>query len=77
MKNKIIKIKVKPNSGEQEIVENENSDGYVVNLKSAPENNKANTELIKLLEKYFKKKIKIKSGFTSRNKLIEVQEDEI
>ena len=74
MKNKIIKIKVKPNSGEQEIVENENSDGYVVNLKSAPENNKANTELIKLLEKYFKKKIKIKSGFTSRNKLIEVEQ---
>lgn len=71
---KTIKVKVKPNSGKQEIVENENSDGYIVSLKSAPENNKANIELIKILEKHLKKKIKIKSGFTSKNKLIEVQD---
>ena len=77
MANKIIKIKVKPNSGKQEVIENKNSDGYIVNLKSAPENNKANVELIKVLEKHFKKKIKIKSGFTSKNKLIEVEENEI
>ncbi|HOW37125.1 MAG TPA: DUF167 domain-containing protein [Candidatus Pacearchaeota archaeon] len=74
MANKTIKIKVKPNSGKQEVIETENSDGYLVNLKSAPENNKANLELIKVLERHFKKKIKIKSGFTSKNKLIEVEE---
>lgn len=72
MPNKIIKVKVKPNSGKQEIVESKTSEGYVVSLKSAPENNRANIELTKVLEKYFKKKIKIKSGFTSRSKLIEV-----
>lgn len=76
MTNKTIKIKVKPNSGKQEIIENSdgNATGCLVYLKSAPENNKANLELIKVLEKHFKKKIKIKSGFTSKNKLIEVEE---
>jgi len=66
----IIKVKVKPNSGKQEI--EEKIDFYLVKVKSSPENNKANIELIKILKKYFKKEIKIKSGFTSRNKIIEV-----
>lgn len=65
-----IKIKVKPNSGKQEIVKNEKN--YIICLKSAPENNKANIELIKILKKYFGKPVKIKSGFTSRNKIIEI-----
>jgi len=89
MANKIIKVKVKPNSGKQEVIENSDGDNagnkengnenknYTVYLKSAPENNKANIELIKVLERHFKKKIKIKSGFTSKNKLIEVEENEI
>ncbi len=66
----IIKIRAKPNSERQEIVANDKE--YVVYLKSAPENNKANIELIKLLTRYFKKEIKIKTGKTSRNKLIEI-----
>ena len=66
----IIKVKVKTNSGKQEIVKNDN--GYVVYLESFPENNKANLELIKLLKKHFKKSVKIKSGLTSRNKIIEI-----
>lgn len=62
-------VKVKPNSGRQEIVKKE---GYLlVYLKSPPENNKANIELLKLLKKHFKKEIKIKSGFSSKNKIIE------
>ena len=65
-----IKVKVKPSSGEQNVEEKESF--YLVKLKSAPENNKANLELIKLLKKYFKKEIKIKSGFSSRNKIIEI-----
>jgi len=65
-----IKIKVKPSSGEQNV---EEKDGfYLVKLKSAPENNKANLELLKLLKKYFKKDVEIKSGFSSRNKIIEI-----
>jgi len=44
----------------------------VVKLKSVPENNKANVELLKVLKKYFGFPVKIKSGFTSRNKVVEV-----
>ena len=65
-----LKIKVKPNSKEQGIEKKE--DYYLVKLKSAPENNKANVELLKLLKKYFKSDVKIKSGFSSRNKIIEL-----
>lgn len=67
-----IRIKVKTNSKEQNIEKIE--DFYFVKLKSYAEEGKANLELIKLLKKYFKKKVKIKSGFTSRNKIIEVIE---
>lgn len=44
----IIHTKVKPSSGKQEIMK---KDGvYLVNLKSPPENNRANAELLKLLK---------------------------
>jgi len=66
----IIKIKAKPSSKKQSIKRKE--DFYLVKLKSAPENNKANLELIKLLKKHFKKDVKIKSGFTSRRKIVEI-----
>ena len=66
----IININVKTNSGKQEVIKSDK--GYNVYLKSAPENNRANIELMKVLEKHFKKQVKIKTGFTSRNKHIEV-----
>lgn len=68
----IINVKVKVSSGKNEVekVDNEN---YLVFLKSPPENNKANIELIKLLDKYFDaKEIKIKTGKTSKRKRVEV-----
>jgi uncharacterized protein YggU (UPF0235/DUF167 family) len=46
----IIHVKVKPNSSKQEI-ENFGGGRYLVYLKSAPENDKANIELINLLSK--------------------------
>ena len=67
-----IKIKVKPNSGKQEIIKKDNF--YLVKLKSAAKNNKANLELIKVLKKYFGREVKIKSGFTSRNKVAEINQ---
>ncbi len=69
----IIKIKVKPNSKKQNIIKKE--EFYEIHLKSVPENNKANMDLIKILKKHFKKEIKIKSGFTSKNKIIEIKEN--
>ena len=66
----MIKVKVKPSSGKQSIEKKEGF--YLINVKSKPENNKANIEMIKLLDRYFKKSVKIKSGLTSRNKVIEI-----
>jgi len=67
-----IKVKVHPLSGRQEIIKGD--DSYTIYLKSRAEDNKANIELLKLLHKYFKREVKIKSGLTSRNKIIEVKE---
>ena len=66
----MIKLKVKPNSKEQNIEKNNGL--YHVKLKSSPENNKANLELVKFLKEYFKKEVRIKSGFTSKNKIVEI-----
>jgi uncharacterized protein len=70
----IINVRVKANHSEQKI-ESFGDLRYLVYLKSEPENNKANIELINLLSHYFKipaKNIKIKSGLTSRDKIIEL-----
>lgn len=70
----IINVKVKASSGKQEI-EGFGNNRYLVYLKSEPENNKANIELINLLSKYFgipHKNIKIKAGLTSSEKMIEL-----
>ena len=70
----IIRVKVKPRSGKQE-VKNFGDGRYFIYLKEPPENGKANLELIKVLSKHFgtpPTRIKIKTGFTSSNKMIEV-----
>ncbi len=63
-----MKIRVKPNSGKQEVIEENGI--TTVYLKSQPEKGKANQELLKILKKHFKKEVRIKSGFTSKNKTI-------
>ena len=68
------KVKVKPNSKQQSIKE-ETDGSFTVNLKSPPVDGKANDELIGVLAKKFdvpKSKIRIKSGLSSRQKLIEI-----
>ena len=67
----IIKVKVFPKSGRGEVVSLSDSE-YKVYLKSVPENNKANVELCKLLQRYFKSLVRIKTGLSSRNKIVEV-----
>lgn len=66
----IIHVKVKPNSSEQNIEKTDEI--YVVKLKSVPEKGKANLELINLLKKYFNSEVRIKSGFNSRKKIVEI-----
>lgn len=67
----IIKVKVYPSSGREEIIDLGNNE-YKIYLKKHAENNKANLELIKLLKQYFKKQAKIIKGATSRDKIIEI-----
>lgn len=72
---KKIYVKVKPNSPKQKIVEFGDF-RYLVYLKSAPENDKANIELINLMSKHLgvpAKTIYITFGRTSNDKILEVK----
>ncbi len=69
----IIDVKVKPNSGRQDIKKLSEKE-YLVYLKKPASEGKANAELLKLLTRYFKKHIRIKSGVASKRKIIEVIE---
>jgi len=70
-------VKVKPNSRQQKI--EEQTDGSLtVHLKSPPVDGKANDELIQILSKKFavpKSSIRIKSGLSSKTKLVEINTD--
>lgn len=71
----IIRVKVKTSSSKQS-VENFGNGRYLVYLKSAPENGKANIELLNLLSKEFgvpPKSLNIKFGQTSDKKIIEIR----
>ena len=71
-------VKVKPNSKQQQIIE-EDDGSLTIRLKSPPVDGKANEELIKLLSKKFsvpKSDVRIKSGASSRQKLIEIDMDD-
>ena len=78
----LIKVKVKSRAGEQSVEripprlfrENGFEALYFVKLKAPPIGGGANIELLKLLKKYFGREVKIKSGFTSGDKIIEVEE---
>ncbi len=71
---KVLRVKVKPNSKKQEIQAIEDG-SLLVYLKSPPVDGKANAELIKLLAERFnvtKSQVHIKSGLSSKQKLIEI-----
>jgi uncharacterized protein (TIGR00251 family) len=68
--NKVYQIKVKPNSSRSEIHIEE--DMIIVFLKSIPQDDKANLELVKLFKKNLKLKIEIISGLKSKNKKIKI-----
>jgi len=71
-----IHVKAKPNSSEQKIVDF-GEHRYLVYLKSTPENDKANIELINLLSKYLgvpPKSFHITFGRTSDEKTIDIKD---
>jgi len=72
-----ISVTVVPKSGSFRVERRE--DGSLkVYLRSAPESNKANIELIKEMRRLLKAEVRIVSGLTSRRKVLEIplpQED--
>lgn len=71
----ILQIKVKTSSSKSGI--SIKDDVYFVSLKSTPQKNKANIELIEVLSSYFntpKSSVKILRGLKSKRKLVEILE---
>jgi len=69
--NNKLKITVKPNSSENKIIGyDESRKAIKVNIAAKPEENKANMEVIKFFSRLLKKRVKIKYGLTSKEKLL-------
>jgi uncharacterized protein (TIGR00251 family) len=64
-----MEIKVNANARKDEVIEDVI---LTVNVKEKPENNKANLAVIKLLEDYFDRQVRIVSGLKGRKKIIEI-----
>jgi len=71
MKGRTIKVKVIPNSKKTEVKEITKS-LIKINIAAPPEKNKANDALIKFFKKHFKLNVRLKSGATSREKVLEI-----
>lgn len=72
--NKNIKITVKTNMPKTEIVGFDDSKKALkVNVRAKPDNNEANVEVVKFFSKFLKKKVVIKSGARSKEKLLEIK----
>ncbi len=72
----LLKIKVNPKDKKQEIADILSDGTIKIKLRSAPEDNKANQELIEFLSAYFEipeKNIQIVNGHTSKRKIIQIQ----
>lgn len=73
---RVIQVKVKPNSRASRLEEQEDGT-WLAQLKSPPIDGKANEELIALVAKQFgcrRLEVSIKSGASSRTKLVRVDE---
>lgn len=71
----IISVKVKPGSKKGDLLEQTSKNEYTAFLRARAHDGEANTALVKLLADFFnvpKTSIRIKSGATSRTKLIEL-----
>lgn len=75
----VMQIKVKPNSRASRLEQNEDGT-WLAQLKSPPVDGKANEELIALVAQHFKRPksdVSIKSGASSRTKLIQIRENRL
>lgn len=72
---RFIEVKVKPGAGASALRQDE-SGAWFAELRSPPQDGKANTELIALVARQFgcrKSSVSIKRGASSRLKLIEIE----
>jgi uncharacterized protein len=70
-----ITVKVTPHAKTEEVVQQD--DIYLVKVRAAAKEGKANDAVIKLLAAYFKvpkSTVTIKTGITGRNKIVEIEE---
>lgn len=67
----IVKVKTHPNSSQEKVVKLDDG-SYEVWIREKAIDGKANLRLVKVLKEYFGKNVRIKSGETSRRKLVEV-----
>ena len=70
-----IRVKVKPNSGTEEL--SQEGDSFIVKVKEPPKEGKANQAVIKLLAEHFgvsQSQVRILSGLKSRSKVIKIVE---
>ncbi len=72
----LLKVKVRPSSGKDEILAFKEPDSLEVSLRAKPEKNEANIALCKFLANFFGKRveaIKILQGRTSQKKVLSVE----
>ena len=72
-----IRVKIKPNSRTKEL--SQEGDSFIVKVREPPREGKANQAVIKLLAQHFgvpQSRVRIISGLRSRNKVIEVAEEQ-
>ena len=72
-----IRVKVKPNSKTEEL--SQEGESFLVKVKEPPKEGKANQAVVRLLAEHFgvpHSQVRILSGFTSRNKVIEVGKEQ-
>lgn len=68
-----VSVRVKPNSKTEEVIPKDG--GFVVRVKEAPTEGRANRAVIRLLAKHFgipETQLRISRGFTSRTKVIQI-----
>ena len=69
-----LNVRVSPHAAKDEVIRQ--GDQYVVRVRAVAEGNKANESVRELLAKHFKvtkRAVRIVSGFTGRNKIIEIR----
>lgn len=73
IKNNHLKIIVKPNSNNNDIIKfDDEKQALRVNISAPADKNKANKEVIKFFSKLLKKRVEIKSGLTSKEKMLRI-----